>query len=166
MPLPSTGARPSPIDRLRVRVERVHPELWTVGKYLAVGATGVVVNLLTFSAARDVLGSSAEWALVASTIAFGVATVWNFVWNYLWTFRSQHSRTVVAHGIGFAAASLAALAINLAVLYVLVSHVDALIAQFCGILSGTAVSFSLNRWANFVRPESPTVLPKDGSSRR
>src|SRR5580658_324251 len=144
MPLPSTGARPSPIDRLRVRVERVHPELWTVGKYLAVGATGVVVNLLTFSA----------------------ATVWNFVWNYLWTFRSQHSRTVVAHGIGFAAASLAALAINLAVLYVLVSHVDALIAQFCGILSGTAVSFSLNRWANFVRPESPTVLPKDGSSRR
>jgi putative flippase GtrA len=137
-----------------VRVERVHPELWTVGKYLAVGASGIVVNLLVFSAARGALGPSAEMALVASTIAFAVATAWNFTWNYLWTFYGQHSRSVVAHGIGFAAASGAALGVNLVVLYLLVSRVDVLLAQFLGIVSGTAVSFSLNRWVNFVRPSS------------
>jgi putative flippase GtrA len=152
------GAPPGGIARLyarvRDRVQRVHPELWTVGKYLVVGGSGVVVNLLTFAAVRGVLGPSAEIALIASTIAFAVATVWNFTWNYLWTFYGQHTRGVVAHGIGFAAASLAALAVNLAVLYVLVSHVDALIAQFIGILSGTAVSFSINRWVNFTGPRS------------
>ncbi|HTW39968.1 MAG TPA: GtrA family protein [Thermoplasmata archaeon] len=152
--------------RLRERVERIHPELWTAGKYLTVGGSGIVVNLLAFSAARDALGSSAAWALVASTIAFAVATGWNFTWNYLWTFHGHHSRSVVAHGLGFAAASLAALAINLAVLYLLVSHVDALVAQFCGIVSGTAVSFSLNRWVNFVRPSPPAAGPGGVSAGR
>jgi putative flippase GtrA len=150
---------------MRRRVEAIHPELWTVGKYLVVGGSGVVINLITFSAARAVLGSSAEWALVASTIAFCVATAWNFAWNYLWTFHGQHSRSLVAHGVGFLGASLAALAINLAVLYVLVSRIDPLVAQFFGILSGTAIGFSLNRWLNFVRRENAGA-PAGGSAGR
>jgi putative flippase GtrA len=158
-PRRATNAGPSlyvvalaPYVQLRAWVLRLHPELWTVGKYLAVGGSGIVVNLLAFSAVRGALGPSATIDLVASTIAFGVATAWNFVWNYLWTFHGQHSRSVVEHGLGFAGASLAALAVNLGVLYALDPHVDALLAQFVGILSGTAVSFSLNRWVNFVRP--------------
>jgi putative flippase GtrA len=144
----------APYVQLRTAVRSLHPELWTIGKYLTVGGTGVIVNLLVFSAARNALGPAALLALVASTIAFGVATVWNFTWNYEWTFRDQHSRPALHHGVGFAAASLAALAMNLVVLYFLVGHLSALVAQFLGILAGTAVGFALNRGLNFSAPRA------------
>jgi len=142
-----------PYVRLRSAVLRLHPELWTVGKYLTVGATGVAVNLVVFSSARDFLGTAAVLALVASTIAFAVATAWNFTWNYLWTFHGRHSRPALHHGVGFAGASLAALGMNLLVLYLLVNAVPTIWAQFFGILSGTAFSFALNRGINFARAE-------------
>ncbi len=139
----------APYVQVRAAVRALHPELWTIAKYCTVGGTGIVVNLLVFSAAREVLGPAALLALVASTVAFGVATVWNFTWNYLWTFQDRHSRPLLHHGVGFAGASLAALSVNLLVLYALQSSISALLAQFLGILSGTAIGFALNRWLNF-----------------
>jgi putative flippase GtrA len=142
----------APYVQLRRAVRAIHPELWTIGKYCTVGATGVVVNLLVFVAARGALGPATLLALVASTIAFAIATVWNFVWNYLWTFCERHSRPVLYHGIGFAASALAALAANLVVLYLLADIVSPTVAQFLGILSGTVFSFALNRGVNFSAP--------------
>jgi putative flippase GtrA len=147
----------APYVQLRRSVRAIHPELWTAGKYCTVGATGVVVNLLVFTASRGALGPTALLALVASTIAFAVATSWNFVWNYLWTFHDRHSRPVLHHGVGFAASALAALAANLVVLYLLEGVVDTTLAQFLGILAGTVFSFGLNRGINFSAPSGVTA---------
>lgn len=147
----------APYFQLRRAVRAVHPELWTVGKYCTVGATGVVVNLIVFTAARTELGPATALALVASTIAFALATVWNFTWNYRWTFSDRHSRPVLHHGIGFVASSLAALSTNLVVLYLLADAVSPPVAQFLGILAGTGFSFALNRGVNFSAPTGVTT---------
>lgn len=147
----------APYVQLRRAIRGIHPELWTAGKYCTVGATGVVVNLLVFTAVRGALGPTTLLALVASTIAFAGATSWNFVWNYLWTFHDRHSRPVLHHGVGFAASALAALAANLVVLYLLEGAVDPTLAQFLGILAGTVFSFGLNRGVNFSNPSGVTA---------
>jgi putative flippase GtrA len=157
---PSGGVAPpealvvlvAPYVQLRRAVRAVHPELWTAAKYCTVGATGVAVNLLVFTGARGVLGPAPLLALVASTIAFGAATCWNFGWNYVWTFRDRHHRPVLLHGVGFVGSALAALSANLAVLYALEGSLPASVAQFLGILAGTAFSFGLNRGINFADP--------------
>jgi len=141
----------TPYVLLRRAIEPTHPELWRVGKYLAVGASGVLVNLIVFTAARSELGTDEVRTLIASAIAFCVATAWNFVGNYTWTFRDRHSRSLIVHGFGFAVASVAALSVNLVVLYLLVPTVSASVAQFLGILAGTGFSFALNRGINFSR---------------
>jgi putative flippase GtrA len=142
----------APYVQLRRAVRAVHPELWTAAKYCTVGASGVVVNLIVFLGARGALGTTALLTLGASTVAFVVATCWNFVWNYEWTFRHHHSRPVLHHGVGFAASAIAALSANLVVLYVLEASISAPVAQFLGILAGTAFSFGLNRGVNFTTP--------------
>jgi putative flippase GtrA len=147
----------APYVQLRAAVRSIHPELWTAGKFCAVGAAGVGVNLLVFTLARDWLGPSVVLTLVASGLAFCVATAWNFSANYVWTFRDLHSRPVLHHGVGFFASALIALSANLVVLYLLEGTVSAPIAQFLGILAGTAFSFSLNRGVNFPSARQTTV---------
>ena len=76
-----------------------------LGRFGLVGATGVVVNLLTlvvlhrvgpdFDAAVVPLGSSdfnVRWYHVYSTVAFLVANLWNFQLNRNWTFRSSKAQ--------------------------------------------------------------------------
>lgn len=147
----------APYVQLRAAVRAIHPELWTVGQFCAVGAAGVGVNLLVFTLARDWLGPAVLLTLVASGLAFCVATAWNFGANYVWTFRDLHSRPVLHHGVGFFGSALVALSANLVVLYLLEATISAPIAQFLGILAGTAFSFSLNRGVNFSYPARTTV---------
>jgi len=85
----------------RVMVDR-HGHNWVLlGRFALVGATGVVVNLVTLRLVEQ-LGPSytrilidlpatdynVRWYHVYSTIAFLVANLWNFQLNRLWTFRS------------------------------------------------------------------------------
>jgi putative flippase GtrA len=139
----------APYVQLRAWVRSIHPELWTAAKFLTVGATGVVVNLIVFTLAREMFGPGKWLELLASAIAFCVATAWNFAWNYAWTFRDLHTRSMLKHGIGFAAASVAALSANLVVLYFLADTLSPTVAQFLGILAGTGFGFTLNRGLNF-----------------
>ena len=142
----------APYVQLRQAVRAIHPELWTAAKYCTVGASGVGVNLAVFVATRAYLGPAPLLTLVASTVAFAVATGWNFFGNYVWTFRYRHTRPVLHHGVGFAGFALAALSANLVVLYLLEGSLAAPVAQFLGILAGTVFGFGLNRGINFAAP--------------
>ena len=79
--------------------------LTLLGRFGLVGASGVLVNLLTlvvlrrvgphFDAAVVALGSSGfnlRWYHVYSTVAFLVANLSNFQLNRSWTFRSSRAR--------------------------------------------------------------------------
>jgi putative flippase GtrA len=81
-----------------------HRHNWVqLGRFALVGASGVLVNMLTLIVVKK-LGPDAReaivgipftdfnvrWYHVYSTIAFLVANLWNFQLNRSWTFRSSH----------------------------------------------------------------------------
>jgi putative flippase GtrA len=84
-----------------------HRHNWVLlGRFALVGASGVLVNMLTLIVVKK-LGPDAHeaivgipftdfnvrWYHVYSTIAFLVANLWNFQLNRTWTFRtSKHAR--------------------------------------------------------------------------
>jgi len=161
------------------------PALPQFGQYILVGLSGVVVNLLVFAlvlaaftghAAFDLLNSlthassatsaSAGEILLASTIAFAVATLWNYALNNAWTFQRRRARQ---HSSGrrlalYYLVSLASLAINEAVLYALIAFVPPLYGQAAGIVAGSIVGFLGNRRFTFAevstRAAGPTAVPE------
>ena len=140
------------------------------GKFLVVGLTGVVVNLVVFAFTLDAISPSPTFNLlrsllrfasvraanplddlVASAVAFVVATLWNFLLNNLWTFRATgthrhpfHHRLGLYYGI-----SLGSLAVNEAVLFALVFYAPPLVAQAVGIIAGSVVGFIGNYRVTF-----------------
>jgi putative flippase GtrA len=86
-------------------LERHRHNVALLGRFALVGASGVLVNLLTLVVLRRVgphfedavvpLGSSGfnlRWYHVYSTVAFLVANLTNFQLNRSWTFRSSRAR--------------------------------------------------------------------------
>ena len=68
----------------RVRRGVRHPANWLqLARFAAVGATGYVVNLATFTLCLKQIGLDYR---LAATAAFLVAVSSNFVWNRRWTF--------------------------------------------------------------------------------
>ena len=115
-----------------------------LGRFCLVGASGVLVNLAVFQGA---LISGAP-LLPASAAAFVVAATSNFFLNRAWTFGGSPSR----EGTGirwakFLGASVAGLAANLAVLYLLAGWLGLwyLLAQLAGIAAGTLLNFQISR---------------------
>jgi dolichol-phosphate mannosyltransferase len=128
-------------------------------RFLAVGLSGVVVNLGIFLLALGVLGGAAGLAFVASTIAFAGAVSWNFVWNYLWTFRGNHRRGLGFHFGAYFAFSLIGLGMNEAVLFLAVrAGTSALLAQGIGILVGSLGNYGFNAVFNFSTPAADLVV--------
>jgi dolichol-phosphate mannosyltransferase len=114
-----------------------------------VGASGYAVNLAVFAAL--VHGAQTHYR-PAAVAAFVVAVANNFGWNRHWTFRAR------AGHAGFQAArflvvSLAAFALNLAVLEVLVAGfgLPAVPAQAVAIACATPLSFLGNKLWTFGR---------------
>jgi putative flippase GtrA len=120
------------------------------GAYLLVGATGVGVNLVAFLLVTRGLGAELSTTLIASTVAFLVATSWNFTWNYLWTFKGrQHRRPEIHFGL-YAVIQLVSLGVNLVTLALLTwQHQSYLVGQFTGIALGSLWGFSANARWNF-----------------
>lgn len=141
------------------------------GQFILVGLTGVVVNLIVFSlalasftghvnldlwssltrASTQSTGSVAE-TLLASIIAFVVATLWNFTLNSLWTFRTgrAHYHSTRRRLLLYYLVSLASLGVNELVLYLLLAAVPPLYGQAVGIVAGSVVGFIGNRRITFV----------------
>lgn len=87
-------------------------------RFMTVGASGYVVNLVVFSLAFGLGGLN---HFVASAIAFGVAVTNNFTWNRLWTFRATATDGRPGEQAPrFLAVSVAGLAVNLAALGLMV----------------------------------------------
>lgn len=147
-------------------------------KYLVVGLSGVVVNLVVFSFVLglvlpagpvDVVRAIARLTstgssnpldnFIASTAAFAVATLSNFTLNNAWTFRTSAVLRHRAHerlGLYFGV-SLVALMINEVVLYALVGALPPLFAQAVGIAAGSVVGFAGNLRVSFAEARTETV---------
>ena len=151
------------------------------GKFVLVGLTGVVVNLIVFTFTLDAISRSPTLNLyssllhfastrsadplldfVASAVAFGGAPLWNFALNSLWTFRtSVGHRHSPARRLGlYFGVSLGSLAINEAVLFVAAFFVSPLFGQGIGIVAGSVVGFAGNYRYTFAEAGLGSPVPE------
>ena len=138
---------PLPLRR-RVRHGLRRPHNWfQLVRFAAVGASGYVVNLATYTLCLHVVGLH---YLAAGSVAFVVAVTNNFVWNRHWTFRARGGHA------GFQAArfftvSVAAFLFSLGMLEVLVGGlgVDKVLAQAIAIVTATPLNFVGNKLWSF-----------------
>jgi putative flippase GtrA len=124
----------------RVRHGVRKPHNWfQLGRFVAVGASGYVVNLAVFAACVHLLSINYK---VAAVIAFVVSVLNNFWWNRHWTFGAKEARAV-HQGARFFAVSVIAFAFSYAVLVSLVdgAGVEKVIAQAISIAAATPLSF-------------------------
>lgn len=143
---PST---PTPVH-LRLRAGIRKPQNWLqLIRFAAVGASGYLVNLVTF--ALLVHGAGLDYRL-AATGAFLVAVTNNFLWNRRWTFRAQdgHRNTQAAR---FLTVSVLAFAFNLVILWFLHGRLGLpeVPAQAVAIVAATPLSFIGNKLWSFAR---------------
>lgn len=110
----------SPIEEFAIRLgaaARRPASWWELFKFGLVGASGYVINLGVFALLNGSLGVHYSLAAVG---AFCVAVSSNFFWNRHWTFAAGEGHAGF-QAVRFFTISVAALAINLAVLELLVS---------------------------------------------
>jgi dolichol-phosphate mannosyltransferase len=124
--------------RVRHGIRRTDNWLQLV-RFVTVGASGYVVNLVVF--ALCVRELAIDYRL-ASVLAFLVSVTNNFWLNRHWTFDAKHDRPV-DQGARFFAVSLFAFGFAYAVLVVLVdgAGVPKVAAQAIAIVAGTPLSF-------------------------
>lgn len=136
-------------------IRRIHlgarrPANWAqLFQFGVVGAVGYVVNLAVF-AALTVLFDVQH--IAAAVLAFCVAVSNNFLWNRIWTFReSAEGGHTGFQATRFFAVSLAGLAVNLAVLALLVDLLGApdIPSQAIAIAVATPVNFIGNKLWTF-----------------
>jgi dolichol-phosphate mannosyltransferase len=132
--------------RVRHGLRRPH-NLFQLVRFGAVGASGYVVNLVTYTLCLHVLGLH---YLAAGTVAFVVAVSNNFFWNRHWTFdaRDGHAGFQAAR---FFTVSVAAFLFSLGMLELLVGGfgVNKVLAQAIAIVTATPLNFVGNKLWSF-----------------
>ena len=142
----------SPAARTRTRLlalpdpRRAEAEDWAqLVRFCVVGFSGYLVNLGVFAA----LVSLGAHHLGAAVGAFCVAWSTNFVLNKYWTFR-RHGLSTLQQGARNLSVSLLALALNLALLEILIrAGLPEIPAQALAVAAVTPVSFLMNRRWSF-----------------
>jgi putative flippase GtrA len=148
-----TGAPPSGASHRPTLLARLVPHARGFTAFAIVGLTGVGVNLVVFSGLTRVLGTQTSEVLLASSLSFAVALLWNFFWNLRWTFAGLTHRSVVSHLFRYVLIQLSNLALNEAVLYFWVDRGgNPLLGQLGGILIGSVWGYWANRSWNFSEP--------------
>ncbi|MCW2999026.1 MAG: GtrA family protein [Solirubrobacterales bacterium] len=140
----------APPQRLHLRVRHGlrHPGNWLeLIRFGAVGASGYVVNLASFSLCVHVLGIDYR---VAAVIAFLIGVMNNFWWNRHWTFGASDGHA------GFQAArfftvSVGAFLVSFGILQALVSgaNMAEVPAQAIAIVAATPLNFLGNKLWSF-----------------
>jgi putative flippase GtrA len=133
----------SPASELAYRIGAAarRPASWMqLLKFGVVGGSGYVVNLIVFGILHGGLGMHHT---VAAVGAFCVAVSNNFVWNRYWTFGPGDGHAAF-QAVRFFMVSVAALAINLAVLEALVAGTS------LGTLTAQAIAVAVAMPFNFV----------------
>lgn len=144
--LDTAGARPAVLARVRRGVRRTANWL-QLGRFCAVGATGYVINLVTFALCTH--GLDVDYR-VAATVAFLVAVTNNFVWNRRWTFGLTGSGRR-PQALRFLAVSGGAFAFNVALLQVLVDPggLPEVLAQALAVAAAAPLGFAGNKLWTF-----------------
>jgi len=131
-------------------------------KFGAVGAVGLVVNLLVFNVLRLTVFAPEvvhRGPLFATVAAAAVAIATNWVGNRYWAFREDRRPNAAREGVEFFLVSIAGMGIPLACVWV--SHyvlgytsllADNIANNVVGLALGTVFRFALYRWWVF----SPT----------
>ncbi len=116
-------------------------------KFGVVGGSGYLINLVIFALLADHLGIHHSLAAIG---AFCVAVSNNFLWNRYWTFGPGNA-TAGFQAVRFFAVSLASLALNLAILEVLLAGtgVGDLTAQAIAVALAMPFNFLGNRLWTF-----------------
>jgi dolichol-phosphate mannosyltransferase len=143
-------ARPG-LSRARVSAALRRGGNWAqLAKFVAVGASGYVVNLAVYTVLLRVAGLHYVPAAIGS---FLVAVTNNYTWNRVWTFRGQRGH-VAYQGLRFLVVSTVALGANLLVLHLLVqAGADKVLAQSIAIVVVTPLNFLGNKlWSFAARP--------------
>lgn len=121
---------------------------WQLARFTAVGASGYVVNLVTFALCVHALDLDFR---IAAVIAFLVAVSNNFWWNRHWTFdaRAGHAGH---QAVRFFAVSIGAFLVNFAVLEVLVTvaGLKEVVAQAIAVAAATPCNFIGNKLWTFI----------------
>lgn len=140
---------PTPLH-MRLRAGIRHPHNWLqLVRFATVGATGYVVNLVTFAFLVHAVALDYR---VAATGAFLVAVTNNFLWNRRWTFRARAGRRNT-QAARFLTVSVLAFGFNLLVLWLLHGRlgVAEVPAQAAAIVAATPLSFVGNKLWSFAR---------------
>ena len=120
---------------------------WQLIKFGLVGGSGYLINLAVFALLSGNLGVH---HLIAAVGAFAVAFSSNFFWNRHWTFdaRGGHAGR---QAFRFLVISVAAFAVNLAVLELLVSvgELKEVVAQAIAVAAATPCNFLGNKLWTF-----------------
>jgi putative flippase GtrA len=131
--------------RVRRGLRRPHNWMQLV-RFLAVGGSGYVVNLVVFTVAVE---GFALHHLVGATVAFLVAVTNNFWWNRHWTFRA-HDGHAGFQAARFLTVSVLAFAFAALVLEMLVrAGVPDVSAQALSIAAATPLNFIGNKMWSF-----------------
>ena len=144
----ATMAPPAPLRR-RLRAGVLVGENWLqFARFVVVGASGYVVNLVTFALCAHPGGLDYR---VAAGVAFVVAVANNFVWNRRWTFGGAREGHAGFQALRFFSVSLGAFVVSFVVLQVLVEGlgVAKVLAQAIAIVVATPLNFVGNKLWSF-----------------
>jgi putative flippase GtrA len=144
--VPDALLHPRRRDRVRTGMRHAH-NWWQLARFTAVGASGYVVNLLTFTVCVHAVGMDYRLAAVA---AFLVAVTNNFWWNRHWTFDASGGHAG-EQAVRFLVVSLGAFAVNLVLLQVLVggAGLAEVLAQAIAVAAATPCNFLGNKLWTF-----------------
>jgi len=133
----------------RLRRAAREPESWRqLARFIAVGASGYVVNLAVFALLVEVLDTDHRFAAV---VAFLVAVTNNFTWNRMWTFVAQDGKAG-SQAWRFLAVSCGAFLVNLTLLELLIAAgLAELPAQAIAVAAATPFNFLGNKLWTFQR---------------
>lgn len=147
----------------RVVIER-HGHNWVLlARFALVGASGVVVNLVTLRLI-EVLGPSytriwldipvteynVRWYHLYTAFAFLVANLWNFQLNRSWAFRSAvHRRPWLSEYLPFLSVGLVALGLNLLIVTLLI-HQHSPLSLPESVFDDSSVLRSRLLWSNLI----------------
>jgi dolichol-phosphate mannosyltransferase len=125
-------------DRVRHGVRRPH-NWFQLGRFVAVGASGYVINLAVFAICVHLLSIDYK---VAAVVAFVISVLNNFWWNRHWTFGAKQAHPGVQCA-RFFAVSVIAFGFSYVVLISLVhvAGLEKVIAQAISIVAATPLSF-------------------------
>jgi dolichol-phosphate mannosyltransferase len=114
------------------------PDVSRLAKFMAVGMSGVFVNMGAYT---YLVGSGMQPAY-ASAVSVEASILSNFVLNDLWTFRDRRSGKVVIRLLLFHLSRLAGAIANVAAVALLTAlGLDPIMSNILGIIIGVAVNF-------------------------